>query len=266
MLPPTCTGRPAACQHVREQRRGRRLAVRAGDRHHLRHPVEVVPGRRRERAEEQADVVVDRDPGVPGRRHRRMRRRIEVRDPRRDDQRLHPLPGARPRQVGQRDPVRLRLRPRRRAVVPGDDLRPAGRERRDRRQPRPPEPEHRHLVPGIAAHRDHAQPRQAAASRKSARSATRRPRHHDHLVAMRRIGCAQRLVFRDRRREAVPPLGVRREELRPRRHQEHPPPVAVAPRRLGGGRRHRAHPLQRRHRVDDAAVEEHRPGASGRRR
>ena len=33
---------------------------------------------------------------------------------------------------------------------------PPARERRDRRQPRAPEPEHRHPVAGIAADRDHA--------------------------------------------------------------------------------------------------------------
>ena len=43
MLPPTCIGRPAASQDVGEQRRGRRLAVRAGDGDDARHAVEARP-------------------------------------------------------------------------------------------------------------------------------------------------------------------------------------------------------------------------------
>ena len=64
--PPAPAARPR--QQVREQRRRRRLAVRAGDADDLRHPVELVPVRRRERAEEEADVVVDRDARRPRRR------------------------------------------------------------------------------------------------------------------------------------------------------------------------------------------------------
>ena len=67
--------------------------------------------------------------------------------------------------------VGLGARPRRLAVVPGDDLGAAGAQRRDRRQAGPPEPEHRDPVPGIAADRDHGAGSASAASTKSARAA-----------------------------------------------------------------------------------------------
>ena len=156
MLPPTCTGRPASFEDVGGEGGGRRLAVRAGDGDDLRRAVEPLPLRRRERAEEEADVVVDGDARVPGRRDRRMRRRVEMRDAGRDDDGLHALVALGPRQVGERDPLGLRLVARGGTVVPGDDLGAAGHERGDRRAPGAAEAEDGDLVAGVAANRDHA--------------------------------------------------------------------------------------------------------------
>ena len=85
-----------------------------------------------------------------------------------------PSQALRPGQVGERDAVGLRLRPRRRAVVPGDHLGAARPQRRDRRPARPPQPEHRHLVAGVAADPDHGSgPASAASSRAATRSCIR---------------------------------------------------------------------------------------------
>ena len=80
---------PGLAEDVGGQRRRRRLAVRSGDGDYLRGAVELLPRRGGEGAEKEADVIVDGDAGVPRGNDGRMRRRVEVRDAGRDDDRLH---------------------------------------------------------------------------------------------------------------------------------------------------------------------------------
>jgi hypothetical protein len=84
------------------------------------------PTRASRKSERTARCRCPPPPRLPGRRDGRMRGRIKMRDPRRHDQRLHPIVSPGPRQVRQRDPFGLGPRPRGLPVVPGHHLRPAG--------------------------------------------------------------------------------------------------------------------------------------------
>ena len=144
---------PRPGQHVVQQRRGRGLAVRAGDRDHLRRGPVMAQG-----AEEQAHVVVHRHAGRVGGGDGRMRRGIEMRDAGARDQTVDILQRARAGEVAQREAFRLgRLAPTG-PVVPGQHRRAPGPQRPRRREARTAQAEHGDRRPFESADRDHAQP------------------------------------------------------------------------------------------------------------
>ena len=148
---------PGLRQDVVDQRGGRGLAVRPGDADHARGRVERVPPLAREAAEKQADVVVHRHAARVGLRDRGVRRGIEMRDPRRGDERVdRPLPPPVAGQVDERQPLRLGRRAGLGAVIPGNDVRPAGGQRRGGRPPGAAEAENGNGLTGDALDGDHA--------------------------------------------------------------------------------------------------------------
>ncbi len=109
-------------QDMGDQRRGGGFPVRAGDRHDLGRLLHLVPALQAQRAEEEADVIVDRHPRRPGRGNGAVRRGVEMWDAGRHDQRRHPLEGTRRGRIPDREPLCLgRLAPAR-AIVPAERL------------------------------------------------------------------------------------------------------------------------------------------------
>ena len=122
MLPASCEGRPAGGQHVVDQRGGGGLAVGARDGDDAGDDREPAPVREPQRAEEQPDVVVHRHARLQRREHDAVRRGVEVRDPRRDDERGAGLDDAGRREVGGLEALRLGPRARLLPVVPAQRL------------------------------------------------------------------------------------------------------------------------------------------------
>ena len=103
MLPASCEGRPEAVRMWWISAAVGGLAVGAGDGGHAGDDREPAPVRQPQRAEEQADVVVHRHPGLERGQHHAVRRGVEMRDARRDHERGAALDRARRREVGGRE-------------------------------------------------------------------------------------------------------------------------------------------------------------------
>ena len=142
-------------QAVMDQRGRGRLAVRAGHRDYPRRHVVGFPCRQRQRGEKQPDIVVHRHQRVPGRGDGRVRRRVEMRDAGRDDQRGEPINRAGRGEVVEHKALRRGGLARLGAVVPDHRLGAAGGQSARRGEPGPAEPEHAHSLAFMADHRDH---------------------------------------------------------------------------------------------------------------
>ena len=146
---------PRRFQHVVDEGDGGGFAVGAGDGDHARRGGEAVPALGGPGTEEEADVVVERHAGAHGRFHGGVRGGVEMGDAGRDDQERHAVKGAGAGEIGQFDALRPGLRARLFAVIPGDHLGASGPERGGGREPRTPEPQHRHPAAFVSARRDH---------------------------------------------------------------------------------------------------------------
>ncbi len=125
---------------MRNQRRGRRFAVRSGDRNYPWHDVKIVPLVPAERSEEQPYIIVDLHPFGIGSGNMRIGRRVKMRNAGAGDKRLKPFNTAlgEIRQNKPRVSGNLACGV---GIVPTHDLSPARAQRMCRAQARSPKSE-----------------------------------------------------------------------------------------------------------------------------
>ena len=158
ILPASCTGVPFSARIWGDQGRGRGFAVRTGDRDDAGRCVHVLPPVGGEGPEEQPDIVVDRNPGLTGRRDRLVRRGVKMRDAGAGDQHGATVQRAGTGQVGDHERLCLgRLSPLG-AIVPTEHVGPTGRQGARRRQAGTAKPKNRNFPPLDTQNRDHGRP------------------------------------------------------------------------------------------------------------
>ena len=155
-------------REMRDQRRGGRFAVGAGDGDERRVGREAAA-----LAAEQLDIADHLDGGFLRKPDHPMRRRMGERNAGRQHQRRDPRPVG-VAQIGGGNAGGIGLRHALRIVVVADDVGAAGKERTRAHQPRAAQPEHGDLFAGEGRDRDHDEATSASGSR--ARPAPARPR------------------------------------------------------------------------------------------